>query len=47
MQRNKIVADGIDDAKAQILRIFEHKEPVADIIHRCASKRNFKKREKA
>lgn len=47
MQRNKIVADGIDDAKAQILRVFEHKAPVADIINRCASKRNFKKREKS
>lgn len=46
MQRSKIVADSIHEARAQILKIFDHKTPVSDIIHRCASKRNFKKREK-
>lgn len=46
MQRSKIVADGITDARSQILKIFDHKTPVSDIISRCASKRNFKKREK-
>ncbi|XP_037033626.1 histone deacetylase complex subunit SAP130-A isoform X2 [Bradysia coprophila] len=46
MQRSKIVTDGITDARSQILKIFDHKTPVSDIISRCASKRNFKKREK-
>lgn len=46
MQRSKIVTDGITDARSQILKIFDHKNPVSDIISRCASKRNFKKREK-
>lgn len=46
MQRSRVVSEGITDAKLQILKIFEHKAHVADIIHRCASKRNFKKREK-
>lgn len=46
MQRSKIVADSIQEARTQILKVFDHKMPVSDIIHRCASKRNFKKREK-
>ncbi|KAJ6645597.1 Histone deacetylase complex subunit [Pseudolycoriella hygida] len=46
MQRSKIVSDGINEARSQILKIFDHKTPVSDIISRCASKRNFKKREK-
>lgn len=46
MQRSKITVDGISEARTQIMKIFDHKPHVADIIHRCASKRNFKKREK-
>lgn len=46
MQREKIIIDGINDARTQLMKVFDHKSPVADIIHRCASKRNFKKREK-
>lgn len=46
MQRSKIIIDGINDARSQILKIFDHKPNVSDIIQRCASKRNFKKREK-
>lgn len=47
MQRSKIINDGMVDAKNQIMRIFDHKANVSDIIHRCASKRNFKKRDKS
>lgn len=43
-QRSKIVSDGINEARTQIMKIFDHKTHVADIIQRCASKRNFKKR---
>ncbi|XP_037934161.1 mucin-3A isoform X2 [Teleopsis dalmanni] len=46
MQRSKIIIDGLTDAQSQIMKIFEHKSHVSDIINRCASKRNFKKREK-
>ncbi|XP_052903365.1 serine-rich adhesin for platelets [Anopheles moucheti] len=46
MQRSKIIIDGINDARTQIMKIFQHKPHVSDIILRCASKRNFKKREK-
>ncbi|XP_039443589.1 mucin-19 [Culex pipiens pallens] len=46
MQRSKIITDGINEARTQIMKIFDHKTHVSDIIQRCASKRNFKKREK-
>ncbi|XP_017043267.1 pneumococcal serine-rich repeat protein isoform X5 [Drosophila ficusphila] len=46
IQRSKIITDGINEAQNQLMKIFEHKPHVSDIINRCASKRNFKKREK-
>ncbi|XP_075159555.1 sin3A-associated protein 130 isoform X2 [Haematobia irritans] len=46
MQRSKIIVDGVSEAQNQIMKIFEHKSHVSDIITRCASKRNYKKREK-
>lgn len=46
MQRSKIVADSINEARVQIFKVFDHKSPVSELIHRCASKRNFKKRDK-
>ncbi|CAH1976240.1 unnamed protein product [Acanthoscelides obtectus] len=47
LQRVKIINDGMKEAKSQIMKIFDHKVHVMDIINRCASKRNFKKREKS
>lgn len=46
MQRSKITIDGINEARTQIMKIFDHKSHVSEIIQRCASKRNLKKREK-
>ncbi|XP_068142081.1 histone deacetylase complex subunit SAP130-B isoform X2 [Drosophila tropicalis] len=46
IQRSKIISDGIGEAQNQLMKIFDHKPHVSDIINRCASKRNFKKREK-
>ncbi|XP_017016400.1 pneumococcal serine-rich repeat protein isoform X1 [Drosophila kikkawai] len=46
IQRSKIITEGINEAQSQLMKIFEHKPHVSDIINRCASKRNFKKREK-
>lgn len=46
MQRSKIIVDGVNEAQNQIMKIFDHKAHISDIITRCASKRNFKKREK-
>ncbi|EFA03829.2 histone deacetylase complex subunit SAP130 [Tribolium castaneum] len=47
LQRIKIINDGMIEAKTQIMKIFDHKGHVTDIINRCASKRNFKKRDKS
>ncbi|EAT44485.1 AAEL004123-PA [Aedes aegypti] len=47
MQRIKIIIDGINEVRTQIMKIFDHNTHVSDIIQRCASKRNFKKREKS
>ncbi|XP_050333117.1 mucin-19 isoform X2 [Bactrocera neohumeralis] len=46
IQRSKIIVDGIHEAQSQMMKIFEHKSHISDILQRCASKRNFKKREK-
>ncbi|ALC44657.1 Sap130, partial [Drosophila busckii] len=46
LQRSKIITDGINEAQNQLMKIFEHKPHVSDIINRLQSKRNFKKREK-
>lgn len=46
MQRSKIINDSVVEAKSQVMKIFDHEHHVTDIINRCASKRNFKKREK-
>ncbi|CAG9825085.1 unnamed protein product [Phaedon cochleariae] len=47
LQRIKIINDGMLEAKTSIMKIFDHKVYVTDIINRCASKRSFKKREKS
>jgi histone deacetylase complex subunit SAP130 len=44
MQRSRLIIDSFNDSKTQLMKIFEHKEHAADIVNRCASKRNFKKR---
>lgn len=46
LQRIKIIQEGILEAKSQMMKVFDHKSQVTDLINRCASKRNFKKREK-
>ncbi|XP_070492329.1 histone deacetylase complex subunit SAP130-B isoform X2 [Chironomus tepperi] len=44
MQRSRLIVDSFNDSKAQLMKIFEHKEHALDIVNRCVSKRNFKKR---
>ncbi|XP_041448607.1 histone deacetylase complex subunit SAP130 isoform X2 [Drosophila obscura] len=46
IQRSKIITEGINESQNQLMKVFEHKPHVSDIINRCASKRNFKKRDK-
>jgi histone deacetylase complex subunit SAP130 len=47
MQRSKVIKDQMQEAKSQIMKIFDHKSQVTDIISRCANKRSLKKREKS
>ncbi|KAJ9583258.1 hypothetical protein L9F63_022391 [Diploptera punctata] len=47
MQRSKVIKDGMQEAKCQVMKIFEHKSHVADIISRCANKRSLKKLHKS
>ncbi|CAH0392825.1 unnamed protein product [Bemisia tabaci] len=46
IQRSKVIKDQMEEAKSQVMKIFDHKDYVKDIISRCASKRAIKKREK-
>ncbi|XP_067007404.2 histone deacetylase complex subunit SAP130 isoform X2 [Anabrus simplex] len=47
MQRSKVIKDQMEEAKCQVMKIFDHKCHVTDIISRCANKRSMKKREKS
>ncbi|PSN40505.1 hypothetical protein C0J52_05248 [Blattella germanica] len=47
MQRSKVIKDQMQEAKSQVMKIFDHKSHVADIIGRCANKRALKKRDKS
>lgn len=49
MQRSRVIADQLIEAKATVMKIFDHKPHVSDIIHRSSGKREriFKKREKS
>ncbi|KAK6619097.1 hypothetical protein RUM44_003479 [Polyplax serrata] len=46
IQRSKVIKDQMHEAKTQMMKVFDHKVHVSEIISRCASKRNFKKRDK-
>ncbi|XP_073995188.1 sin3A-associated protein 130 isoform X3 [Rhodnius prolixus] len=45
-QRSKVVKDQIQEAKQQVMKLFEHKSYVADIINRNVTKRPVKKRDR-
>lgn len=46
IQRSKVIKDQMQEAKSQVMKIFDHKSHVTDIISRCANKRTLKKRDK-
>ncbi|XP_014598513.1 PREDICTED: histone deacetylase complex subunit SAP130 [Polistes canadensis] len=46
MQRSSFISDGMNEARAQLISIFQHKEPITDILQRCGNKRAQKKRDK-
>ncbi|XP_069684282.1 histone deacetylase complex subunit SAP130-A-like isoform X1 [Periplaneta americana] len=47
IQRSKVIKDQMQEAKSQVMKIFDHKSHVTDIISRCANKRSLKKRDKS
>ncbi|KPJ08791.1 hypothetical protein RR48_07851 [Papilio machaon] len=44
IQRSKIVCEGIQEAREDILRVFKHRNFVSDILTRQADKRSYKKK---
>ncbi|XP_049856837.1 mucin-5AC isoform X2 [Schistocerca gregaria] len=47
IQRSKVISDQMQEAKLQVMKVFDHKSHVAEIITRCANKRSLKKRDKS
>ncbi|XP_071453617.1 histone deacetylase complex subunit SAP130 isoform X2 [Hetaerina americana] len=47
LQRSKVIKDQMQEAKSQVMKIFDHKDLVSDILSKNASKRTVKKREKS
>lgn len=43
IQRSKIVCEGIQEAREDILRVFTHRNFVSEILTRQADKRCFRK----
>jgi len=44
MQRSRLILESFTDSKAQLMKIFDYKDQALELVERCASKRNFKKR---
>ncbi|XP_075214063.1 uncharacterized protein LOC142320247 isoform X2 [Lycorma delicatula] len=46
IQRSKVIKDQMQEAKTQVMKIFDHKGHVTEILTRCVSKRSVKKRDR-
>ncbi|XP_017791180.1 PREDICTED: histone deacetylase complex subunit SAP130-A [Habropoda laboriosa] len=46
MQRSSLISEGMNEARTQLIAIFQHKAPITDILQRCGNKRAQKKRDK-
>ncbi|XP_043271658.1 histone deacetylase complex subunit SAP130 isoform X2 [Venturia canescens] len=46
MQRSSLISEGMNEARSQLVTIFQHKGHVTDILQRCGNKRAQKKRDK-
>lgn len=46
MQRSNLIGEGMNEARTQLVAIFQHKGPITDILQRCGNKRAQKKRDK-
>ncbi|XP_012257247.1 histone deacetylase complex subunit SAP130 isoform X2 [Athalia rosae] len=46
MQRSSLISEGMNEARTQLVAIFQHKGHVTEILQRCGNKRTHKKRDK-
>lgn len=46
MQRSSLISEGMNEARTQLIAIFQHKGHVTEILQRCGNKRAQKKRDK-
>ncbi|XP_012541477.1 histone deacetylase complex subunit SAP130-A isoform X3 [Monomorium pharaonis] len=46
MQRSSLISEGMNEARTQLVAIFQHKGPITDLLQRCGNKRAQKKRDK-
>ncbi|XP_066601843.1 histone deacetylase complex subunit SAP130-A-like isoform X2 [Prorops nasuta] len=46
MQRSNLISEGMNEARTQLVAIFQHKGHITDILQRCGNKRAQKKRDK-
>ncbi|XP_072766825.1 uncharacterized protein [Anoplolepis gracilipes] len=46
MQRSILISEGMNEARTQLVTIFQHKGPITDLLQRCGNKRAQKKRDK-
>ncbi|XP_029661889.1 histone deacetylase complex subunit SAP130-B isoform X2 [Formica exsecta] len=46
MQRSSLISEGMNEARTQLVTIFQHKGPITDLLQRCGNKRAQKKRDK-
>ncbi|XP_039279315.1 histone deacetylase complex subunit SAP130 isoform X2 [Nilaparvata lugens] len=46
IQRCKVIKDQMQEAKSQVMKMFDHKGHVLEILTRCSSKRSVKKRDR-
>ncbi|KAL0132601.1 hypothetical protein PUN28_000394 [Cardiocondyla obscurior] len=46
MQRSSLISEGMNEARTQLVAIFQHKAPITDLLQRCGNKRAQKKKDK-
>lgn len=46
LQRSKLIADQLDEAKTSMLKVLDHKTKIFEIINKHMSKRPIKKKER-
>ncbi|XP_058789930.1 histone deacetylase complex subunit SAP130-like isoform X2 [Phymastichus coffea] len=46
MQRSNLISDGMNEARTQLMSMFDHKPNVSNLLQKCMNKRAQKKKEK-